>query len=457
MYVCRYPFGVGEERPYEVRSQETTNKSVILLGAGASAAAGCPLARGFIDKARDLLAGRYLEDDERENIEFIVDRYNEFWRRLRYTEEDLENIENLLALADLEQFVEPANSDLHVRIRTFIETVLSRTGKLPNPSSYRWLDRSNQNPEAPYLGLVEFAARLPGQVTMITLNYDCLLEYTCHCTGVSFAYPSPGGVDSPEKLQIIKLHGSLNWGQCSTPGCGLGTKTVVCPLEFVTSGSDTGWVRRVKPKCAECGQLLDPMIIPPIGFKNLSSDHLKATWQAAYRHLSQAESLMALGYSLPPSDGHVRNLLHLGLREVPDGFSHALVVLGNDEAAAQRWQSFFRQSWARSRLDIRRTQINRIIDSVIGASLSIRPQETRSLLPMSLYFDKSRCSDETMRRIANDLGISRFSTSSLHATASKQRTGKLTDDAQEQAYVALLTKLGLGWTAGTTILPDQVY
>jgi NAD-dependent SIR2 family protein deacetylase len=42
-------------RPFRSRLSLQSSRAVLLLGAGASAPAGCPLMREFVDRARDYL------------------------------------------------------------------------------------------------------------------------------------------------------------------------------------------------------------------------------------------------------------------------------------------------------------------------------------------------------------------------------------------------------------------
>src|SRR5438309_1109512 len=76
-------------------------QAVILLGAGASVSAGCPLMKGFIDRARDYLTLGLFSGREEADVRISLDLYNALRAKFSVTEEDIENVENLLSLADL--------------------------------------------------------------------------------------------------------------------------------------------------------------------------------------------------------------------------------------------------------------------------------------------------------------------------------------------------------------------
>ena len=79
--------------------------AVVLLGAGASAHVGGPLVRGFIDLAQDGIRHGEFFENEIEDIEKSLDFYNSLKNSFSLTEEDIDNVENLLAFADLSPIV----------------------------------------------------------------------------------------------------------------------------------------------------------------------------------------------------------------------------------------------------------------------------------------------------------------------------------------------------------------
>jgi hypothetical protein len=56
-----------------------------------------------------------------------------------------------------------------------------------------------------------------------------------------------------------------------------------------------------------------PLIVPPSLSKGSQQAVLQTVWTAAHHELSEAESVVVIGYSLPPTDEFFRYLLALGL------------------------------------------------------------------------------------------------------------------------------------------------
>jgi hypothetical protein len=58
------------------------------------------------------------------------------------------------------------------------------------------------------------------------LNWDC-----CYCLGIPFTY-RPDLDDGDDGIEILKLHGSMNWTQCSNEKCEAFQSAAVAPLQF---------------------------------------------------------------------------------------------------------------------------------------------------------------------------------------------------------------------------------
>lgn len=122
----------------------------------------------------------------------------------------------------------------------------------------------------------------------------------------------------------MKLHGSLNWARCQ---CG-----TIVPwqlqeyLEKHPEQNPLGWPTDNKPStiCLELGSRIaefahcdkpvspEPMIVPPVWNKTHYHHTLAAVWRHAAQHLSEAQNIFVIGYSLPESDQFFRYLYALG-------------------------------------------------------------------------------------------------------------------------------------------------
>ncbi|MFZ4702872.1 MAG: hypothetical protein ACOYMG_22745, partial [Candidatus Methylumidiphilus sp.] len=124
-------------------------------------------------------------------------------------------------------------------------------------------------------------------------------------------------------VDLLKLHGSLNWA------IELGTG-IIRPLHLsdyfqdylIRSTEDHGKVkipigshlveyfaRHVSPAIKVEPE---PVIVPPSWNKADYHQALSNVWASAANHLSEAESIFIIGYSLPETDSFFRHLFALG-------------------------------------------------------------------------------------------------------------------------------------------------
>jgi hypothetical protein len=141
--------------------------------------------------------------------------------------------------------------------------------------------------------------------SILTFNYDVALDYSLYAMGLKIDY----GLDSDvrhaddRRLQVLKLHGSLNWSRCST--CRL-----IRPLEgrpVAHRASKERVLLRCLPHLAmskHCDVATDltPVLVPPTWEKASGHDELVNVWRRAARELSQASHIIVIGYSMPESD-----------------------------------------------------------------------------------------------------------------------------------------------------------
>lgn len=170
----------------------------------------------------------------------------------------------------------------------------------------------------------------------ILLNWDSLLEdqiYKClrsargvgkvdidYCCKTQPLATSPHVASPIQKanglynLKFIKLHGSSNWLLCPN-----------CNKLFTGIGSEMGvWEQYAIPQsCPDCapsnpdsetGPKLEPFLITPTYVKSFDNAHIQTIWDEAYLSLAEAKKVIFIGYSLPEADYHFRTLLKRALR-----------------------------------------------------------------------------------------------------------------------------------------------
>lgn len=106
----------------------------------------------------------------------------------------------------------------------------------------------------------------------------------------------------------LKLHGSLDWLRCPTPGCR-NHVNIYSPMFYnINDGQEAG-----RP-CRFCGAALEIMIVPPIVAKRLEDrGRIAFLWHTALRELRRARTVVFVGVSLAPTDFELQWLLREGL------------------------------------------------------------------------------------------------------------------------------------------------
>lgn len=331
------------------------DNNVYILGAGFSAEAGLPVISSFLARMRDAVdwldkAGR---DAEREAIERVLDFRHESAPAGYRINIDLDNIEHLFSLADAKPGT-ASSDDIRLAIAATIEFAaqsgrapvgrlrVSQTNGWPCTDAWRnvavrWneeagfsdVESSIYDYYAATLSGLTAAKMESGKNAVITLNYDVVVEEALRKLNIPISYQLGGGgvefdpaagIDEPaaEALQVLKLHGSVNWAQKSDGSL------LVC--------RDYERVRMLK---------LAPLLVPPTWQKN-AAEALLRVWDAAVRAITNATRIVLIGFSIPPADQHFKYLLSVGLK---DNSSLRLVRIVDPQASALRaqYEAVFRE------------------------------------------------------------------------------------------------------------------
>lgn len=297
-------------------------KTVFILGAGASRAAGGPLMFDFIE-----IAARVLRRGEAgwatEFFEASLDARRKLQSAYVKSTIDLDNIENLFATYEM--------ANLIGRLSSLGE---SEAEKLPRNLRYlimRTLEQSILYPingedaivpsPYPYDAFVELLNLLQNDkesapVAVINFNYDLCLDYALLTHGYEADYGLSGKLlKNKRAIPHYKVHGSLNWFRnqqvgriepqrlrklnMSTYWKRLGVdKPVERPIDTMELiGGPDQWGANLHP---------EPIIVPPTWNKGWYQEQLKSVWRCASQAISTAENVFVIGYSLPQSDQFFR-------------------------------------------------------------------------------------------------------------------------------------------------------
>lgn len=143
-------------------------------------------------------------------------------------------------------------------------------------------------------------------ISFIGLNYDILIDNALlfrGATGVDYAvrFANKNQPNRPRAVPLLKVHGSLNW--LFYPTCNAldhydGEKVAA----MLTNHPHRG-------VCGRCQEPRVPVLIPPTFFKVMSNFYLQQIWKRAEEELRQAGRIVFCGYSFPDADIHIKYLL----------------------------------------------------------------------------------------------------------------------------------------------------
>lgn len=149
--------------------------------------------------------------------------------------------------------------------------------------------------------------------TFISLNYDTVLEDALHRASISwhYRYVSTESKREPAGVRILKPHGSLNWRfRGNEPRVQISTDYSLEPVAC---------------RSYEINQFEEALIVPPTQIKQTITvaetqvpeitGLFTSIWQDMMETLATASRVFVIGYSFPPTDLHLRTLLHLALRK----------------------------------------------------------------------------------------------------------------------------------------------
>lgn len=311
-------------------------KTVFILGAGFSIDAGVP--------AQTQLMKKTFEHYDNNNSNFDSAKFSKFknflLNRLHVSESQFHHVE-------LEDIFTPLDSCLSnnaqfrgmsiaeiIEVRDAVFYVVSRTIQLVLNNS---IEKNKEYIDKFAKYLVEKSSnRINGNykhtdpVSVISTNWDTLLDnslysyisnnkskyddavvdYCCYISSLNendntikpgLEVLGRGGFN----IKLLKLHGSLNWLQCSR-----------CMRLYVNFSSEENMV--INQSCRHCDnnhseekgnhQLASNLIMPTF-IKDLSNPQYKIIWQNAGIEISEADKIVFIGYSLPSADFEMRQLL----------------------------------------------------------------------------------------------------------------------------------------------------
>jgi SIR2-like domain len=302
------------------------SETVFILGAGASKVAGAPMMKDFLDVAEGL--GRSGKaGDATDDFQLVQEGVAALQQAHSKASINLDNIESVFAAFEMAKLIgrlgglrQDRVERLPVAMRRVIEHTIEETVQFP-------VSNNSIHPPPPYPQLAKLVREVistpsssPTPLTIfsvITFNYDLCVDYAFHSSGIPVGYRLDVWKEN-ESLPLLKLHGSLNWGCCTS--C---KEIVPWPMtkffqnRMYDLGARSSITLRVGSKMNEflhCqGNKVDgPYVVPPTWNKMQYHESLERVWRAAAAELSTAENIFVCGYSLPDTDQFFKYLYALG-------------------------------------------------------------------------------------------------------------------------------------------------
>lgn len=298
-----------------------------ILGAGASRAAGYPLANELGNRLRNWAEQPTAHQMCRDSVEELFEIYG-----------DLSNLERVLTELDDPRpgsRLAAHSPEMRGRLRLYLRVAISEL--------FRTLERE---PAPLYERLAREKAH-PGDV-FITFNYDVACERELKRAGLweisdGYGFSLNSKAVPPSRVSVLKLHGSANWLESAFGGNtgffqggpnAFGSRPVIPKwvLEFF------GYPSEIRdPEATRISGAIPGMIMPTLNKRfyelTLGGRELEPfwenLWEQAEHALKSSDEIVIVGYSMGAADQKARNLL-LG---APDHHAHVGVFCGASSAS----------------------------------------------------------------------------------------------------------------------------
>ena len=280
----------------------------------------------FLDVASDLLRAGSVKDKQSE-FERVFAAIGALQAVHSKAQLDLTNIESIFTALELGNIIQKfpglAVEEIPLTISALKELIVKTLEvRIPFPTRKSYIGAP-----PPYDGFAELVKHLRAgafpthSVSVITFNYDVAVDIALFRAGLGPDYVIERPPQSRDVVQLMKLHGSLNWASQTE------TKTIR-PLHLVNyfqKYSIMGFEEHgetIVPFGVHLQEYFgtsekvevnkEPVIVPPSWNKADYHQALSNVWAAAAKNLSEAQYVFVIGYSLPQTDSFFRHLYALG-------------------------------------------------------------------------------------------------------------------------------------------------
>jgi len=261
----------------------------------------------FLDKARDLRAAKPSSECH-DDLDRVFEAISRLTLAHSKSELDIVNLESVFGAFEMAELLKLSDySGAVASLKRVISWTLNE--------SMVFMPAHMSSIAAPSAAYGDFANMLVALETktprrtaaIITFNYDIGLDYALLVKHIRPSYYLEG--PDAGQIPLLKLHGSVSWGQCLECGCAVAT-----PAIPILTQTQSGISYRFKmPHQQHCGKSVDEcLIVPPSWNKSEGRRSIVSVWQQAAKELATACTIIVCGYSLPETDAFFRYLYALG-------------------------------------------------------------------------------------------------------------------------------------------------
>jgi hypothetical protein len=353
---------------------------VIFLGAGFSYDAGLPVMSNFGTKSRKDYEGlkKHLpgKGDERDAAEMLIEAADYFYAFQDYclrsptvTWEDVDNMETVFCIAEAMRETNMPKIPLKGKAKPCTPKELIRHISLwlwkiyqqcPICNSKIKMNRDRENVYKKFFDLLD--DRICKRTSFITTNYDLIFEYMAYKNKKRCSYP--GNIttfeighgdnfvcmndDPGAKFVLCKLHGSVNFFEDSDNelfvSIDLAGKKPILKSSIKEDMAAIFAVDAIEKVHREYPSRT-PAIIPPTYAKFVGKKWLREVWKHALNKLSTANTIIFIGYSMPPTDGFMRALIHTAFATRKRRNRPKVFVIDPNPQVHQNYQVLFGASY----------------------------------------------------------------------------------------------------------------
>jgi hypothetical protein len=305
-----------------------SNNRIFILGAGASRFSTnkleipMPLARDFFNSVyvNELWTGNWIKENSFSNSSLlkIIDQYfsasyKKFIKEKKYHFLRIKSYINIEEVFSFLEFINQGYADIfdektivhkaRIELFQFIQSSLNHFTLQPfNTVLYDTIIRSFKEGDSIITYnwdlLVESSLRTNQKAKKLFNSLNTILNPLTAITNKDY-YSI--GLENLHKGYFLKLHGSINWGTCSSPTCLRHSIPFIFNLDEET-GADY-W------DCDYCGSPLELMLLPPHVHKTYKINRLYSLQaKIAYHKLNTAREIIIIGYSFPDFDFEANSL-----------------------------------------------------------------------------------------------------------------------------------------------------